>query len=306
MKRQIISIITLSICLLLQSKQSTAQAPPENHIAQIAKGISGHVGVYAILLETGASLSYNGDQRFPMQSVYKFPIGMAVLDKVDKGLLTLDQKVRVDTSEYIPQAGHSPLRDKFPGGTTLTVNQLLNYSVMESDGTACDVLLRLLGGTQKAEAYVRELGIKDIAIATTEKIQVANELIQYRNWATPSAMSRLFQMFYTGNLLSAESKALLIRYMSPTSAWFNRRIKGLLPPGTPVIHKTGTSRTIDGLTRTTNDAGIITLPNGNHIALSVFISDSHASQKDRETAIASISKLVFDHYTKDLTPSATP
>lgn len=300
MKKQIIPIIILSIsCLLLQSSQSTAQVPPEEHIAQIAKGISGNVGVYAILLETGASLSYNRDQRFPMQSVYKFPIGMAVLDKVDKGQLSLDQKIRVDTSEYIPQAGHSPLRDKFPGGTTITIGQLLNYSVMESDGSACDVLLRLLGGTQKAEAYIRELDIKEIAIATTEKIQVANELIQYRNWATPSAMSRLLQMFYTDKPLSTESKALLIRYMSPTSAWFNRRIKGLLPPGTPVIHKTGTSRTIDGLTRTTNDAGIITLPNGNHIALSVFISDSHASQKDRETAIARISKLVFDHYTKE-------
>jgi beta-lactamase class A len=69
-----------------------------------------------------------------MQSVYKFPIGMAVLDRVDKGGLPLDREIRVDTSEYIPESGHSPLRDKFPEGTRLTVRQLLNCSVAESDG----------------------------------------------------------------------------------------------------------------------------------------------------------------------------
>lgn len=99
-------------------------------------------------------------------------------------------------------------------------------------------------------------------------------------------------------VLSPGSKALLMQYMSPSSPWFNRRIKGLLPPGTPVFHKTGTAGTFNGLTRATNDAGIITLPDGNHVALSVFISDSYASQKDRELAIAKIAKYVFDYFVK--------
>src|SRR5690606_24440893 len=148
----------------------------ETQIDQIAKQISGKVGVYALVLETGETVSRNGNERYPMQSVYKFPIAMAVLDRVDKGQLLLDQEIRVDTSEYIAEMGHSPLRDKFPGGATLTVRQLLNYNVAESDGTACDVLLRLLGGTKQAQKYVRRLGIRDIAIATTEKVQVPNDL----------------------------------------------------------------------------------------------------------------------------------
>jgi beta-lactamase class A len=75
-----------------------------------------------------------------------------------------------------------------------------------------------------------------------------------------------------------------------------KRIKGLLPQGTIVAHKTGTSGTINGLTRATNDVGIITLPNGNHLAIAVFISDSYDSHADRELAIAKAAKAAFDFW----------
>lgn len=290
-------LLLLFFIAVSYSLMAFAQSGPTAKMEKTATAINGRVGVYALVLETGEHLSYHGDQWFAMQSVYKFPIAMAVLDQVDKGRLTLDQLVHVDSSEYIPENGHSPIRDKYPGGTSLSVRQLLRYSVAESDGTASDVQLRLLGGTKQAENYVRQLGIRDMNIATTEMVQVAYDTIQYRNRTTPKAMCRLFEIFYSHNVLSSHSKTFLTSLMTPSSPWFNRRIKGLLPAGTPVIHKTGTSGTIDGLTRTTNDAGIITLPNGKHVALSVFIADSHASQEQREMTIAKISKLVFDYYT---------
>lgn len=64
---------------------------------QILQAAQGRVGVTATVLETGESVSLNGDQQFPMQSVYKFPIAMAVLAQVDEGNLKLDQQVRVET-----------------------------------------------------------------------------------------------------------------------------------------------------------------------------------------------------------------
>lgn len=296
MKRPLF-LTTLTGAFFLLPLFSPAQLKTEAGIENIAREISGHVGVYAVELETGKDISFHGDQRFPMQSVYKFPIAMAVLSKVDSGRLSLDQKIHVVPSDFIPSNGHSPLRDKYPQGITLTLGALLRYSVAESDGTASDVLLRILGGTREAQKYIHGLGVQEMAIATTEGMQVAHDTIQYRNWTTPKAMSRLFGLFYSGGALSAQSKGLLITYMSPSSPFFNRRINGLLPKGTPFIHKTGTSGTIHGLTRATNDAGIITLPNGKHIALSVFISDSYSSLKERETAIAQIGKWVFDQFT---------
>jgi beta-lactamase class A len=94
-------------------------------------------------------------------------------------------------------------------------------------------------------------------------------------------------------VLSPESRALLTRLMidTPTGP---KRIKGLLPKGTMVVHKTGTSNTVSGITAATNDIGIITLPNGKHLAVAVFVSDSKADRETREGVIARIAKSAYD------------
>ncbi len=71
-----------------------------------------------------------------------------------------------------------------------------------------------------------------------------------------------------------------------------------LPKRTVVAHKTGTSGTQNGITAATNDIGVITLPNGNHIAIAVFVSDSSADEKTREAVIARIAKAVWDRWAK--------
>nr|WP_313934789.1 MULTISPECIES: serine hydrolase [unclassified Nostoc] len=98
-------------------------------IEQISRIAQGRVGVTATLLETAQSVSFNGDQRFPMQSVYKFPIGMAVLAQVDQGKLKLDQKVLVKKSDFVSKPQHSPIRDKNPQGVELSLAELLEYMV---------------------------------------------------------------------------------------------------------------------------------------------------------------------------------
>jgi len=73
----------------------------QDRIEQISLTAQGRVGVTATVLETGESVTLNGSQRFPMQSVYKFPIAMAVLAQVDHGKLKLDQKIRVEASDIV-------------------------------------------------------------------------------------------------------------------------------------------------------------------------------------------------------------
>ncbi|MBC9915070.1 class A beta-lactamase [Chitinophaga varians] len=264
--------------------------------AAISEAAKGKVGVSVYLLETGQRFGYNSIRQFPMQSVYKFPIAMAVLQQVDKGKLKLDQPIRVLPSDYIPQQGISPLRDKYPAGNVdISVAELLRYNVAESDGSACDVLLRIIGGTKVANQYVHNLGIKDMSIALPEKIQVPNEPMQYQNWSTPDAMTALFKKFYTGHVLSDSSYNFLLDLLV-NSGPGAKRLKAQLPKGTVVAHKTGTSGTQNGLTRATNDAGIITLPNGQHLIISVFIRDSYADQETREKTIADIGKAAWDHF----------
>lgn len=280
------------------TSQTQAQTALYKTFESIADNLKGKLGVSVWHLEKGESVSYQGDQKFPMQSTYKFPIAMVMLHQIDQGHFTLSDTITIDTSEYIPAAGHSPLRDQYPKGVRLTLQSIIEYNVSKSDGTACDVLLRLLGGTAAVEKQLRQLGIQDMDIATTEMVQVAHDTIQYQNGSTPEAMNMLLRLFHEGNYLSKSSQDLLQQYMSVSNPWFDRRIKSLLPTGTEVIHKTGSSRTYDGLTRATNDIGVITLPNGSHLAISVFVSDAYEPQEKRERAIAEVAKAAYDYWVR--------
>lgn len=266
-----------------------------NQIEQIASAAKGRVGVAATVLETAESVSLNGSGQFPMQSVYKLPIGMAVLKQVDTGKIKLDQKVPVKKSDFVRIGQRSPIRDKYPNGAELSVNELLQFSISESDGTASDVLLNFVSGPDAVMNYLDELGIKEVIVANTEKEFGQDRALQYKNWASPDETVALLRALHERRGLSEQSQTLLLKFMteSPTGP---KRLKGLLPKGAIVAHKTGTSGTFNGVTTATNDAGIITLPNGRHIAIAVFVAESPTDEKTREEVIAKIAKAVWDKW----------
>ncbi len=273
--------------LLLAAFASSLQGL-DKQMEQLARPANGHVGAAVLIVETGELAAFHGDEHFPMQSVYKLPIGMAVLEQVDHGTLKLEQKVRVAASDLVPAGLRSPIRDKHPRGEVdLSVRELLRYMLVDSDGTASDVLLRLAGGPERVTKYLRELGVEGIVVATSEQEMARDVSVQYRNWATPAAMTDLLRKLYEGRGLSKQSQVLLLQFMIETGTG-PRRLKGLLPAGTVVAHKTGTSGTVNGLTHATNDVGLITLPDGRHLAVAVFVSDAKANEAVRERVIAEI------------------
>ncbi|MEW5856328.1 MAG: class A beta-lactamase, subclass A2 [Cyanobacteriota bacterium] len=263
-------------------------------IEQISHAAQGRVGVTATVLETGESVTLNGNQQFPMQSVYKFPIAMAVLAQVDQGKLKLDQKIRVESSDVVQG---SRILDEKSQGMEFSLAELLKYMVSESDNTASDVLLRLVGEPRIVTEYLRGLGVNDIVVANTEKELAQDTAVQYRNSATPDAAVVLLRAFHEGKGLSKSSQALLLQLMTETTTG-SKRIKGLLPDGTVVAHKTGTSSTVNGVTAATNDVGLVTLPNGQHMAIAVFVSDSKANDTIREEVIAKVAKAAWDEWSK--------
>lgn len=267
----------------------------ESQITQIANDAQGKVGAAAMLVETGESVSLNGDDPFPMQSVYKMPIAMAVLHLVDQKKLTLNQRVSFTKADYISERQHSPIRDKFPNGSSVSLSELLRYAVSESDGSASDILMNLAGGSPPIMAYLKSLGINNIIIKNTEREIGSDNSVQYRNWAKPNEAVALLRLVQQGKGLSPTSRAFLLRIMTETETGLNR-LKGQLPTGTVVAHKTGTSWTIDGVTAATNDIGLITLPNGKHIAIAVFVSDAKTDTKIREAVIARIARAAWDYW----------
>jgi beta-lactamase class A len=120
--------------------------------------------------------------------------------------------------------------------------------------------------------------------------------VQYRNWSSPLAMAKLLQLFYSGGIVSEKCGNYLWQLMAWSGTGL-KRIKGLLPAGTVVAHKTGSSGTNDaGIAGATNDAGIIALPDGRSVALVVFLSDSDAPEEERDGVIAAIARVVWNAY----------
>ncbi|MGZ3820586.1 MAG: class A beta-lactamase, subclass A2 [Mucilaginibacter sp.] len=262
-------------------------------IIQIAGQAKGIVGVSILGLESRDTLNYNGNARLVMHSVMKFPIAMTVLNLVDKGKYKLDQKFKVSKKD-LPTGTWSPLRDKYPDGTEIALSDLLSYMVSLSDNNACDFLLKKLGGPETVENYIRSLGINGINIVASEGDMAKAWEVQYTNWCKPADVVHLLDIFYEGKALSKSSNEFLWKIMTETSTG-PHRIKGLLPQGAIVAHKTGTSGTNDeGLTPATNDVGIITLPNGKHLAIAVLVCNSKADETTRDGVIAQIAKAAWD------------
>lgn len=296
--------MVLTWAALLSQPQLSFSQPPQSasvrradlrqQMELISREARGRVGAAVMLLETGEGFELSGGESFPMQSVYKLPIGMALLRRVDEGEIKLDGRVRVEQSDLVPAGIYSPIRDKYPrGGADLSVGELLRAMLVESDGTASDILLRLDGGPARVNRFLRGLGVSGVVVSTTEKAMAADRRVQYRNHATPRAILKLLRAAQEGRGLSAASHALLLQLMTECATG-PHRIKGLLPAGTKVAHKTGTSDTAGGVTAATNDVGIITLPDGRHLAVAVFVSDSRADEQRREGVIAKIARAAWD------------
>src|SRR5438093_10469608 len=128
---------------------------------KIGPAAKGPVGVAAQLLESGETASLHGDEHFPMHSVYKLPISMAVLQRVDRGELKLDQHVKVEPSDFARKGMSSPVRDKYPGGTELTIAELLRYTICDSDGSASDVLMKLIGSLSEVLLFLEGIHVPD-------------------------------------------------------------------------------------------------------------------------------------------------
>ena len=281
-------MITFAILLLLSFNED---------LARIASAIDSTVGVSAMNLATGKRVSIRGGERFPMGSVYKFPIGIEVLSRVDAGKLRLGDEVKINPSDFAP--GHSPIRDKARGkSVTMTIGALVESMVGESDNTACDVLLGMVT-PEAVTKRMQSLGASGVRIDRSEARIMADirarGAADYagdpRDTATPDAMVALLTRVARGEEgLSADSHRRLLEIMTASR---RNRIKVDLPSTVSVAHKSGQ------MPGTRNDVGIVTLPDGRtRIVIAVFTKSGERSSEDlRGETISRIARRVYDELT---------
>jgi beta-lactamase class A len=277
--------------LLTLTPPLAAQTPLHQQIAEIARDAKGTVYVACSLPGTKLDCDLNEHGHPPMQSTFKFPLAMAVLHQIELGKLQLDQPVRFLESDR--SVTYSPLQDEFPeADVDVPLRKLIKLSVENSDNSATDIELRLIGGPRVLQQYLDSLGFAAIHQEDNEHTLHSDQKLQYRDYAEPAAMVGLLRLLADHSPLSSEHTALLNTWMLEAASG-PQRIKGLLPVGTPVAHKSGSSGEEFGMIPATNDVGLITLPDGRRLAVAIFVTDAHADQVVCEAVIARIAQAIY-------------
>ncbi|MBP9230360.1 MAG: class A beta-lactamase, partial [Phenylobacterium sp.] len=295
------------------SPQRAPETPPLN-LPQLTTEVSaiaerarpGVLGVGLMNLESGETWDFNGERRFPMQSVFKAPLGAAVLAEVDAGRLKLDDTLTLAEEDLSPPL--SPIADAYPGRRDYTVSELLTAATGASDNTAADVLMKRIGGPGavtawlvgkkvdeiRVDRYERQLQPDSVGMASfrpawkgsqaymaafnsvppaARRKAVAAYLSDPQDTATPRGALIFLDKLDDGELLAPASRALLLEIMTQTTTGQDR-LKAGFPPGSSLAHKTGTARTDQGMNPAFNDMGIVTLADGRRYAVAVFLSGS--------------------------------
>ncbi|WP_332027625.1 class A beta-lactamase, subclass A2 [Kaistella sp.] len=270
----------------------------KKEILQITKGKNATVAVSVLDFENNKSVHIKGNAKLPMLSVFKFHIALAVLNEVDQGKLSLDKNIFIKKSDLLENTW-SPIRERFPeGNIEIPLRELIKYTVAESDNNGCDILLRLIGGTETVQKFINSKGIRNFTIKVNEEQMHKGFEFMYLNVTTTNSANQLLQDFFNKKIVSKTSTDFLMTTLLETSTGRNK-IVAQLPENIPVAHKTGSSGKDDkGLTIAENDIGIVTLPDGRHYAISIFVSDSMESEATNTKMIADISKIVFDYFSK--------
>jgi beta-lactamase class A len=241
----------------------------EQQLSSLLANKSADVGIAALDLNTGESISIKGNTPFPMASTVKLTIAALYMSQVDHGKKTLD-----DTINGQP------------------VRKLMARMLIYSDNHAADILFGDVGGPHAVERFLQDNGIQGVHVDRTiaELLASKRDLWDRRDSSTPMAMVDLLRRIYKGDLVKPQSRNYILGLMAKCQTGKNR-MKWLLPAGTPVEHKTGT---LNGLA---DDVGFITMPDGHRVAVAIFTRGG----SDRPQTIAEAARAIYDGFKSLLT-----
>lgn len=280
----------------------------------------GTLGLAVLDVRSGARAGVRADEPFPMMSVFKAPVAAALLAQVEQGSLSLAQEVTVTRADLRDGSAVPSIGAQVEAGrTSFTIERLLQGAVSESDNTAVDALLRVMGGPSVVTAFLRAHGIDGIRIDLDEggisdifndlrpgQVAPSNEsdqafdqrrqrgyrafLADPRNRSTPAAAVEFLRKLQGGELLSPASTQQLLRLMAGQT--LPNRLRAGVPQGVGFADKCGTSSTQQGRIAAYNDIGILTWPDGRIVIIAAFLSDSSASAHQRDTLFADLARAV--------------
>ena len=288
---RILLFISALLCNLNLCLGQTPELKKEIEIIVGGKDLKLGLALYDF--STGKSISINGNDKYPMQSVFKFPIGVALLDCVSRGEFALSDSVTLTKADLSPDLW-SPIRERWPEGVRLPLVSVMTYMVAHSDNIATDFLIHKIGGVARIQDIVNRLGAKKINIRNTEAEIQGSWSVQFDNWTTPNAMVDFLRLMNDGKLLDKANTAVLWEIMASASSGSVNR---LVSKTVTFARKTGYSGVnSQGIIAAQNDVGIIEFEDGRRVAYAIFLTDSTLGTDAGYDVLAQIGKAIWKAY----------
>jgi beta-lactamase class A len=233
--------------------------PVHDRIEALQRRHNTKIGVYAVDLETGRTVSHLDGESFAMCSTFKGYAAARVLQMVGNGELTLDRQVFVDPAQAaLP---NSPRTAPNSGGQ-MTLAELCAAAVQVSDNAAGNLLLQTIGGPSVITDFARSIGDDRTRLDRWE-IELNSAIPgDPRDTSSPQALGGGYRTLLTGDVLAPPQRRQLEDWMRANET---SSVRAGLPEGWTTADKTG-----NGDYGSTNDVGIAYGPDGRRLLLAIM------------------------------------
>lgn len=246
----------------------------------------GRIGVFVINTANNMRIEYRAREHFPLQSTFKI-MGVAAILKQnmsdsDSGLL--QQKMTYKKQDLVEW---SPITEKhLPDG--MSISELCAATIMYSDDTAINLLMKKLGGPSAVTAFARSIGDDTFKLGNWEP-ELNSNPSDLRDTSTPEAMGNSLQKLALGNALALPQREQLLGWLKANTTG-NSRIRAGVPKGWIVGDKTGTG----GSYGVTNDIAILWPPKAPPIIMAIYFTTRDKNDtKHHDAVIASASRMLI-------------
>ena len=297
-----------------------ASGPPEiqKRLEGVVREFPGTLGVAVKNLDTGESFAVNGDPRFPTASLIKVAVMVEVEHRIAEGKLSRETTVTLKESD---KAGDEPVvLNQLHGGIPLTVSDLLALMIAFSDNTATNLLVGLVGAADVDQRMV-SYGLANTKIfRPTFRDGHADVFPEEERefglgMTTPREIARLMELIAEGKVVSRKVCDEMLSMMD------KQQDRAMIPRSLPferdritVANKTGwdeeklpDAKGFKGDVRT--DAAFVKSPKARYViaicARRVRDKSPGADNKALVTG-AAISRMIYDHFNRDVTPAGSP
>lgn len=231
--------------------------------------------VYVFDLDTGNYVDIAGSSAVPAASTIKLPILIAFFQAIDDDRITVDQALAMQSSQIAQGSGDMQTQ---PPGTRYTALEVATQMIINSDNTATNMMIDLLGGPTTLNQQFANWGL------TATVLNNPLPDVEGTNTTSTEDLVRMVAHIHKGEVLSLRSRDRVFNILQRT---YNKK---LLPAGvsetTISYNKTGNIGEVLG------DVALMDLPNGKRYAIATLVQRPDNDGRAQEL-IRRISQTVY-------------